>query len=182
MSQKVPRNQRRKQAREALADAQPKPLTPGEVVRRRRQRRFLLLAAVAVLLPVLEVLAYQFRSILIVVTNKSEEVVTDLHLTYPGGSIDARELKPGGELTHVARPTYSFGRDHFSTYLTAMRFTTARGDFIRQSGRAGTIDYSAGETYAIQPDPSGAGLTIKHSTQPGFPLGTIRNLLAKFGR
>ena len=179
MSQKVPRNQRRKAARAAVAAAQP---TPGEVVRRRRTRRLLLLAVVAVALPLLEVVAYRFRSILIVVANRSDEVVTNVQVTYPGGSFEAPELKAGGELTHVARPNYSFGRDHFSTYLAAIRFRTARGDLIRQSGVAGTIDYSARETYAIQAEPSGAGLTIKHSTQPGFPLSTIRDLFAKFGR
>ena len=178
MSQKVPRNQRRKQARDAAAAANPAP-TPGEVVRRRRTKRLILLGVVAVVLPLAEVVAYRFRSILIVVVNKSDEPIRNVKVIYPGGSFGAPELKPGAEVTEAARPDYTFTRESFSNYPTTVSFATAAGDLKRLNYKAGTVDYSARETYTIQPDPAGTGVEIKHSTHPGFPLGTIRDLLGR---
>ena len=180
MSQKIPRNQRRKLAAEAAAAGQPAKLTPGEVFRRRRNKRLILVGVVAVGLPLLEVIAYQFRSIFIVVVNRSDEVVTDVKFTYPGGSFEAKELKAGGELTKVIRPNFSFTRDEFSTYRATISFVTGRGAVIRQPfGRYGTVDYSARETFAIQAVDASGIPGLKHSTYPGFPLGTVRDLLTK---
>jgi len=181
MSQKTPRNERRKQAK-AATEAKPgtTPM-PGDLVRRRRNRRMIFLAVVAVLLPLLEVAAYQFRAILIVVSNDSNEVVTDMKVTYPGGSFEAKELKPGAERTELTRPNFTFTSAEFSTYRTTITLTTADGGRTRQAGRTGTVDYSARETFSIRNvGPSGA-TEIKHTTHPGFPLGTIRDLLTKLG-
>ena len=179
MSKKVPRNQRRKQA-EAAAPAAPT-ATPGEVVRRRRNRRMIFLGLIAVLLPLLEVAAYRFRSILIVVVNDSDEVVTNVKVSYPGGSFAAQELKPGAELTELARPDFTFTSAAFSTYLTQISFSSADGGLTRLAGRTGTVDYSARETFALRNDGPNGVMEIKHTTHPGFPLGAIRDLLTKLG-
>ncbi len=179
-SKKPPKAERRKPP-EVTHPGEPSGLTPGQMVRRRRNRRMLFLLVVAVTLPLLEVLAYRYRSILITVVNRSEAVVTKVKVSYPGGSFEAKELKPGGELTQLARPIYTFTSDEFSTYRTMITFSTADGGFIRQNGRTGTIDYSARETYSIQPEPATGSVGIKHTTSPGFPLGAIRDLLTKLG-
>jgi len=181
MSKKPPRNERRKASKAAAAKDAPTGPTPVEIVRRRRNRRMIFLGVVAVMSPLLEVVAYRYRSILITVANRSDEVVTNIKVTYPGGSFEAKELKPGGELTQLARPTYTFSKDEFSTYRTIISFSTADGSSIRQNGRTGTIDYSARETYTIQTEGANGTMGIKHTTSPGIPLGTIRDLLAKLG-
>ena len=179
MSQKNPRKPRRKQ-RVAPDQAQANP-PPAEVVRRRRNRRMIFLGIIATLLPLLEVAAYRYRSILIVVANQSDEIVTNVKLTYPGGLIEAKELKPGGELSEVARPLCTFTSTEFSTYRTTVSFSTADGGLVRQVARTGTVDYSARETFAIRNDGATGEMQIKHSTYPGFPLGAIRDLLTKLG-
>ena len=180
MSEKPTRNQRRKLAEAARARANPAP-TPGEIVRQRRKRRLIFLAAAAIAFPLLEVVAYRYRSILIIVTNASDEVVTNVKFRYPGGSFEAKELKPGGEITHIARPDFAFTRDGFSTYSTRVSAFAASGAFNLMELRAGTIDYSARETYAIEPSGETKALRFKHTTQPGFPLGAIRDLLTRLG-
>ena len=180
MSQKLPRNQRRKLARAAQQTETASP-TPVEVIRRRWVRRFLLLAAIVVALPLLEVIAYQYRGILITVVNHSEAVVTDVKFTYSGGSFEAKQLKPGAEITHLARPDFSFGRGNFSTYASRISIVAPAGRFKLDLPRTGTVDYSAQETYAIEGEGVPGALRFQHSTRPGFPLGTIRDLLSKLG-
>ena len=132
-------------------------------------------------LPLLEVLAYRFRSILITVANRSDEAITDIKFRYPGGSFEIKELKPGGEMTHAARPDFTFTRDRFSTYTTRVSAHAPSGAFTLNELRVGTIDYSARETYTIEPNETGKSLKFRHSTYPGFPLGAIRDLLARLG-
>lgn len=180
MSKKQPRNERRKRL-EAATAATSAPSTATEIVRRRRNRRMIFLGVVAVSLPLLEVLAYRYRSIQITVANRSDEVVTNIKVTYPGGSFEAKELKPGAELSELTRPLYTFTKDEFSTYRTVITFSTADGGVIRQNGRTGTVDYSARETFTIQNEGANAVMDIKHTTSPGIPLGTIRDLLTKLG-
>ncbi len=178
---KLSRNQRRKQARaeaEALAPAQP---TAGEIIRRRRNRRFLFVAVVVVALPVLEVISYQYRAITIVIANKAEVPLTRLKVTYPGGLFEAPELKAGASVTHVARPNFTFTREKFSMYELFLTFTTPDKGSIRQFARTGSIDYSARETYTVEPDPQDGKLVIKHTTDPGFPLSAIRDLFRSLG-
>lgn len=174
---KPSRSQRRTLARAAADAGKPPELTPAEVVRRRRRRRLVFLGALAVLIPLLEVVAYQFRSIQFVVVNRSDAIVHDVKLTYPGGSFEAAELKAGSTATHAGRPEYAFRSGNFSTYWATISVKTPDNGFIRLSGRIGTVDYSARETYTIQPDEANQQLVIKHTTHPGFPLGTIRDLV-----
>ena len=181
MDKKPTRGERRKLARATAAPDVSLTPTAGEVIRRRRNRRMLFLGLVAVLLPTLEVVAYQFRSILIVVANRSDQVVTNVKVTYPGGEMEAKEIKPGGELTHVARPDYSFTKQDFSSYRVNVSASTATGAFRLIEPKVGTVDYSARETFAIQPEGENGPLTIKHTTYPGFPLGPIRDLLTQLG-
>lgn len=180
MDQKPSRSQRRKAAREAAQALEPAQLTPAQMVRRRRNRRMIFLGIIAVALPLLEVAAYRFRSIMIIVDNQSDEIVTDVKVTYPGGTIEAKELKPGGQLTELTRPNFTFTKDEFSSYRTEVMVSTGMGR-NRLITRTGTVDYSARETYTIQGEGPDKALVIKHSTHPGFPLGTIRDLLAKLG-
>ena len=178
---KLSRNQRRKLAKaeaEAQAPAQP---TAKEIIRRRRNRRFLFVAAVAVALPALEVLSYRYRAITIVVRNNADVPVTKIKLTYPGGSFEAPELKAGAEVAHVARPDFTFTRNEFSMYLLFLSFATPDKGSVRQFSRIGGVDYSARETFAIEPDGPEQKLVIKHTTAPGFPLGTIRDLFRSLG-
>ena len=149
MSEKLSRSQRRRAAREAAQALEPAQLTPVQMVRRRRNRRMIFLGIIAVALPLLEVAAYRFRSIMIIVNNQSDEIVTNVKVTYPGGSFEAKELKPGGQLTEVTRPNFTFTKDAFSTYLTEVMISTGTGR-NRLITRTGTVDYSARETYSIQ--------------------------------
>ena len=181
MSEKLPRNQRRKLAEAVRQQAEPPRATPAEVVRRRRYRRFLLLVLIAVALPLLEVVAYQYRGILIIVVNNSDEVVKNVKFAYPGGSFEEKELKPGGEVTHLARPNYNFSRESFSTYSIRVSAVGSRATFSLIDPKTGTVDYSARETYAIEPEETPGVLKFNHKTRPGFPLGTIRDLLTKLG-
>ena len=181
MSEKLPRNQRRKLAEAARQQAEPPRATPAEVVRRRRYRRFFFLALIALALPLLEAVAYQYRGILIIVVNNSDEVVKNVKFTYSGGSFEEKELKPGGEITHLARPEYHFSRGSFSTYSVRVSAAGAQATFSLIDPRTGTVDYSARETYAIEPEETPGILKFNHTTRPGFPLGAIRDLLTKLG-
>ena len=181
MSEKLPRNQRRKLAEAARQQAETPGPTPVEVVRRRQYRRIFLLALIAVTLPLLEVVAYQYRGILMIVVNHSDEVIKNVKFTYPGGSFEAKELKPGGEITHLARPQYNFSRKNFSTYAVRVSATGAQATFSFIDPKTGTVDYSAREIYAIEPEEAPGSLKFHHTTRPGFPLGMIRDLLTRLG-
>ena len=181
MSQKLPRNQRRKLAEAARRQGEVPPLTPAQVVRKRRYRRFLLLAIIAVVLPLAEVVAYQWRGILITVVNHSNNLVRNVKFSYPGGGFEAKELKPGGEITHLARPNYSFSRASFSTYPVRVSATGENTTISLIDPKTGTVDYSARETYTIESEELPGSLKFHHTTRPGFPLGLLRDLLTSLG-
>ena len=152
-----------------------------ETIRRRRNKRLLMVGAIAILMPLFELVAYQFRATTITFVNSSTEPIKGLKLTYPGGAFDAPEIKAGARLTHVIRPNYTFHRDDFSTYRLMVSFATPDGGFYRQTDRIGSLDYSARETFTLFLTPPKGAIELKHTTTPGFPLGTIRDLLASMG-
>lgn len=157
--------------------------SPAAVVRRRRTKRLIFLAVVAVLIPVVEVVAYQFRSILLVVRNGTERSISEVTATYPGGKVELGEIKPGGEATRSIRPNYEFSlrRNVFSSYPFSLRVRTADGGISHYSGREGTIDYSAQEVFVVGDESAQGLIGIRHTTRPGFPLGAIRDLMHRLG-
>ena len=166
---------------EGQADAGAKPKPTPEALRKRRNRRFIFLGIVAISFPILEVVAYRFRAITITVANRSDESITGVRLSFDGGEIEAPELRPGGSITRVVRPDFTFKKDQFATYSMTVQFTTEQGVRRRQIGRIGSIDFSAHEQYAIESGPPNEPVVLKHSTSPGFPLSTIRDLLGRLG-
>jgi hypothetical protein len=168
-----------------IKEGKPEPPSQStvEALKRRRNRRLIFLGLVILAFPVLEVIAYRFRAITMTIDNRTVGPVTNLQVTYPGGSFQEAEIKPGGEVTRVTRPdfTFTFRGNEFSTYPLTIRFNTADGGIIRQLIRAGALDYSATETYTIQMVPPDGRVQLKHTTSPGFPLNVVRDLLARLG-
>jgi hypothetical protein len=157
-----------------------KPATSVEAVKRRRNRRLLIVGLIGLSFPILEVIAYQFRTITVTVSNRSDRLLAKLKVTYAGGSFEAGDLKPGGSITRVIRPDFSFKGADFATYPIELQFATGNG-IIRQAGRIGTIDFSAHETFTVEPSPLEVPMQVKHSTSPGFPLSLVRDLLERLG-
>lgn len=157
--------------------------SPASVIRRRRTKRLIFLAVVLVSIPVLEAIAYQFRSILVVVRNESPATIRSVTADYPGGKIEIGEIKPGGEVSRSIRPNFEFSlrRNVFSSYLFTLRVRTADGVISYFSPHEGTIDYSATEVFAVADEVGDGALKIKHTTRPGFPLGAVRDLLTRLG-
>ena len=173
--------ERRKERAEAKGAAPAKPPMTAEVLRRRRNRRFLFVALIGVAFPILEVIAYRFRAITITLVNRTDNVIKGIKVTYAGGAFDAPELKPGGSLTRLIRPDFTFNREQFSTYNFAIRFTTEEGNFYNQMGRAGTLDYSAQELYTVTRPAPGSIIQVQHTTRLGFPLSLVRGLMDRLG-
>ncbi len=171
----------KKSRRKAEASPKPEPPAAVEALKRRRNRRLMFVGLIALSFPLLEGIAYRFRAITMTIENRSNGPITGVKLTYSGGSIEEAEIKPGGSITRVTRPDFTFSGPEFSTYRLAIQFTTADGAMIRQSGRAGALDYSAHEKYLVEMVPVEGQVQIKHATSPGFPLGTIREILTGLG-
>ncbi len=178
----MPKKPRDKSKPKGPGRDKPDPTAPtaAGVLRRRRNRRLIFLGIIVLLFPVVELIAYRFRAITVTVANRTDGPVTRVKISYPGGAIEADEIKPGGSLTRVIAPRYSFSGKDFSTYPTTIRFSTASA-IINETRKTGTLDYSAHETYSVQPGPPGSPVELKQTTSPGFPLSTIRELLAKMG-
>jgi hypothetical protein len=140
----------------------------------------ILVALIGISFPILELIAYQFRVITVTIINRSNQPITNLKVTYAGGSFDAPEVKSGGSVTRLIRPDFTFRGEHFATYPFDIRYTH-EGVISGHGGRAGTIDFSAHETYTIEPTPLDPAGQVKHTTAPGFPLSVIRNLLGRLG-
>ena len=175
------KSRERRKAREEGRNPTPaETASAAAAVKRRRNRRLIFVALIGISFPILELIAYQFRAITVTVSNRSKQPVTKVKVTYPGGEFDAPELKPGGSITRVIRPDFSFQGSNFATYLLEVHLATANG-IIRQRGRVGTIDFSAHETYIIEPAPLDPPIQIRHTTSPGFPLSLIRDLLERLG-
>jgi hypothetical protein len=171
----------RKWRRIAEGKPEPTPQSMVDALKRRRNRRLIFVGLVGLSFPILEVIAYRFRAITMTIDNRTVGPITDLKVTFPGGSLDEPEIKPGGEVTRVTRPDFTFSGKEFSTYPLTIRFTTADGGVIREMVRAGALDYSATEKYTIQMVPPDGHIQLKHATSPGFPLSVIRDLLARMG-
>ena len=142
-------------------------MTTPEALRRRRNRRFLFVGLIGLSFPILEVIAYQFRVITITFDNRSDGPITKLKVTYPGGSFEESEVKPGGEVTRVTRPDYTFKGEQFSTYSMTIRYAAEDG-LHSQIGRAGALDYSAQEIYTITQTPPEGRLQLEHTTLAGI--------------
>ncbi len=166
---------------EATAEAKSRPKMTPEALRKRRNRRLIFLGIVAALFPALEVIAYRFRAITLVLENRSDEPISRIKVIYPGGGIESAELKPGGSITRVIRPDFTLKGEHFGTYPLTIRFATADAGWRSQIGRVGSIDFSATERYVVVSGQPGEPAVLQHSTSPGFPLNLIRDLLARLG-
>ncbi len=171
----------KKSRRKAATEAGQAPSAPIEALKRRRNRRLIFVGLVALSFPILEAIAYRFRAIEMTVENRSNRPITAIKLTYAGGSFDAPDLKPGGSITRVTRPDFTFNTAQFSTYPLSIEFYAANGDRFRQVGRAGALDYSAHESYIVELAPPEGPFQLKHQTYPGFPLNAIRGLMARLG-
>ena len=170
----------RKSRERRKVEEESKASTAAEAVKRRRNRRLIFVALVGISFPILELIAYQFRAITVTVSNRSKQPITKLKVTYAGGSFEAPELKPGGSVTRLIRPDFTFKGEQFATYPLEIRLAHADG-IIGQNGRVGSIDFSAHEIYTIEPAPLGVSVELKHKTSPGFPLSLIRDLLERLG-
>ncbi len=156
------------------------PAATAAAWKRRRNRRLIVLGLIALSFPIVEVVAYRYRAITVTVANRTSRPMIGLKVTYTGGSFGVDAIEAGGSVTRVIVPDYTFRGSEFSTYRTTIEFSTP-GGFCRQTGRAGTLDYSAHETYTLQLAPPEGPVELKHTTFPGFPLGTIRELLQRLG-
>jgi hypothetical protein len=172
------KSRERRKAKEEAKDSTPS--TTPNVVKRRRRRRLIFVALIGISFPILELIAYQFRVITVTIINRSNQPITDLLVSYSGGSFDAPELKAGGSITRLIRPDFNFKGERFATYLFEIHFKHANG-IGRQKMWPGTIDFSAQETYTVEPMPLEGGVQVKHTTTPGFPLSVVRNLLDRLG-
>jgi len=176
------RKHRERKKAEAEASGSPATKSPADVkaLRRRRNRRFLFLGVVALSFPILEVIAYQFRTITITIVNRTREPLQRLKVSYDGGAFDADEVKPDGVLTRVIRPDFSFKGDHALTYQMSIRFASGTG-FMSQIGRVGSLDFSATEIYTVVAQPPDGHIQLQHTTRPGFPLSLVRDVAEKLG-
>lgn len=182
------KSKKRKQEREpskakAKVQGDAKPKLTAEELRRRRNRRYLVVGLLAISFPILEVIAYQFRTITLTIVNRSDVLVKSIKFNYSGGNFEVPELKPGGSATRVIRPDYSFNLkgDGFSTYTQAIRLTSEDGQIIAQMGRAGGVDFSATEVFTIISTPPKGQLELQHTSRPGFPLSLVRDLMERLG-
>jgi len=175
------KDRRKKEKAVTKEPTEARPSTAAEAVRRRRNRRFLFLGLIAISFPILEVIAYQFRAITVSMVNRSDVVIEKIKVVYPGGEFDAPELKPGGSVTRLIRPDFTFSQAQFSTYPLSIRYTPENRMINGYMGRVGTIDYSAEELYTFTKSPEGGGVQLQHSTRPGFPLNLVRDLMERLG-
>jgi hypothetical protein len=171
----------RKWRRIAEGKPEPVPQSTVDALKRRRNRRLIFVGLIGLSFPILEVIAYRFRAITMTIDNRTVGPITDLKVTYPGGSFEQAEVKPGGEVTRLIRPDFTFKGDRFATYPLTIVFTTADGARHRQFPWAGALDFSATEKYTIEMVPPDGHIQLKHATSPGFPLSVIRDLLARMG-
>jgi hypothetical protein len=176
--------ERRKAKDEAKPEAKVK--SSGEAtaaLKRRRNKRWVLVGILAASFPIFELIAYQFRAITITFVNKLDQPIKDIKLTYDGGSMEIPELKPGVSESRRIRPDFSFRGNKFATYSQTISYKTQDGIMARQLGRAGALDFSAREFYTIEPQLNEKGLQIQiqHSTQPGFPMSLVRDLIESLG-
>ena len=179
-------SQKHRLAKKARAESkdQPKdkagPSATALILRKRRNKRLMILGAMALVIPVLEVIAYHYRAITITIVNKSPAPLTALKFTYPGGDFAAAEIRPEESISRVIRPDFSFSRADFSTYRPGLVFQTPDAHY-RQFFKISTLDYSCTENFAITPSPETGRAEVKQRTSPGFPLSAIRDLLARLG-
>lgn len=176
------KHRERKQKTEAGAKGESKPGSPAvvEALKRRRNKRLLFIGLIGLSFPIIEVIAYQFRTITISLVNRTSEPLKGVAVTYAGGSFDAEEIKPNDVLTRVIRPDFSFNGDNFLTYPLSIRFAVGSG-FNRQMGRVGALDFSATENYTVVSQPPDGQIQIQHTTRPGFPLSLVRDLMERLG-
>jgi hypothetical protein len=166
-----------------IAEGKPEPIPQStlDALKRRRNRRLIFVGLIGLSFPILEVIAYRFRAITMTIDNRTVGPITNLKVTYPGGSIEEPEIKPGGEAIRVTRPDFTFSGNEFSTYPLTIHFSTADGGIFRQIVRVGALDYSATEKYVVEMVPPDGHIQLKHTTSPGFPLNLVRELLARMG-
>jgi hypothetical protein len=172
--------ERYKDRNQPAADPNAKPAPTLQALKRRRYKRLLFVGLLGLLFPLFEFVAYQYRAITISITNKTDEVVRSVKVTYDGGAFEIAELRPGGVDVRVIRPNYNFGSTHFGTYLMKISFLVDKG-YNSQMGRAGAIDFSANELYTIEAIPPNNQFQLKHTTRPGFPLSLVRDLMERLG-
>jgi hypothetical protein len=173
--------ERRKARAEAKEKGQPEPASPAvlEALRRRRNRRLLFVGVIGLSFPILELIAYQYRTITISLVNKTDEPIKRLKVNYGNGEFDAEEVKPGATFSRVVRPDFSFTGNQLLTYPVTIRFAVGDG-FSSQIGRAGTLDFSATEIYTVVKTPT-EGIQIQHTNRPGFPLSLVRDFVERLG-
>jgi hypothetical protein len=159
----------------------PKPSLSVEALKRRRNKRFLFVALVGISFPIFELIAYQYRAITISFSNRSEQAIRSVKVTYDGGAFDLPEIKPGGVATHVIRPNFQFTSKEFATYWMWISLSTENGHIIRLGERTGALDFSSKELYTIESTPPNGQIELKHTTRPGFPLGLVRDLMERLG-
>lgn len=170
-----------------IEGAKANPSTPAkspatlEILRRQRNGRLLFVGLIAISFPILEAIAYQYRTVTIKVVNRSKLAVKGLKLTYSGRLLEVPEMKPGESVSRLIRPDYTFTREHFSTYPLSIRFATEDGQIFGQIGRVGTIDFSPTEIYTIIQTPPEGQIQLQHDTRPGFPLSLVRDLMERLG-
>jgi len=87
----------RKWRRIAEGKPEPVPQSTVDALKRRRKRRLIFVGLVGLSFPILEVIAYRFRTITMTIDNRTVGPITNLQVTYPGGSFEEPEIKPGGE-------------------------------------------------------------------------------------
>ena len=173
--------ERYKDREKAAEPAGARPRMTVEELKRRRYRRLLYVALFGISIPILEVVAYQFRAITITIDNQTDQPVRKIEVIYDGGKFDAPEIKPGERFTRVIRPDFRFQSDQFATYAFAIHLSTDRQILRQSGGRAGALDFSAHEIYTIQAIPPKGELQLQHTTKPGFPLSLIRDLMDRLG-
>jgi len=172
--------ERKKEIAEAKEGKPAKSTATTVALRRRRNRRFLYIALLGISFPILELIAYQFRAITITLVNRSEVAINGIKVTYTGGAFDTPELKPGGSLTRLIRPDFTFKGEHFSTYAMSIRYTPEKFGIMAHLGRAGALDYSAQEIYTFTRSPEGV-VQLQHTSRAGFPLSLVRDLMERLG-
>ena len=89
---------------------EPVPQSTVDALKRRRNRRLIFVGLIGLSFPILEVIAYRFRAITMVIDNRTDLPITDLKVTYSGGSIEQAEIKPGGEVVRVTDGPFLGGR------------------------------------------------------------------------
>ena len=67
---------------------EPVPQATIDAIKRRRRRRLIVVGLIGLSFPILEVIAYRFRAITMVIDNRTVGPITKLKVTYPGGSFE----------------------------------------------------------------------------------------------